>query len=373
MIKRILLSFLIALSGMVMVSFSMFYGKIAIKKVFNKDFFVGAALNTRNLESGGAIETLSEHFNSISPENLFKWQSVHPEPNRYFFDYADNYVRLGNEMDAFVVGHTLVWHKQTPEWVFEKEDGSSKSKAELIHEMESHIETIMERYKGKVHGWDVVNEAFTDDGAYRESNWYQIAGKEFIKRAFIKASKIDPDAELYYNDYNMWKHEKIDAVLELVKELRDGGIKIDGVGMQGHFGLENPSISQIEKSIKKIEDLGLKVMITELDIDVLPNPTNRQGADIDDNFDYEPKYDPYREKIPVNVRQKLAQRYGELFGLFRKHKKSISRVTFWGLKDSDSWLNNWPIQGRTAYPLFFDNDFSLKEEIEKMLKEIDVQ
>ncbi|MDN3670413.1 endo-1,4-beta-xylanase [Echinicola jeungdonensis] len=373
MSKSRLVSFFIVLSGMVLVSFTLLENKIGIKEVFKEDFLVGAAINTRNLENSDARKTLSEHFNSISPENLLKWQLVHPEPNQYFFSQADNYVQSGNEINSFVVGHTLVWHKQTPDWVFENADGGAKGKEELIKEMESHIGVVVGRYKGKIHGWDVVNEAITDDGAYRKSKWFQIAGKDFIKRAFIKAAKVDPSAELYYNDYNMWKPAKIDAALEMVMELKEEGIRVDGVGMQGHFGLEYPTISQIETSIKKISDLGLKVMITELDIDVLPNPTNRQGADIDDNFEYEPKYDPYREKIPEEARQKLAQRYKELFRLFRKHRESISRVTFWGIKDSDSWLNNWPIQGRTAYPLFFENDFSLKEEIEKMLMEIDVK
>lgn len=373
MVRNNLSRFFIALSVIVSVSFILPVDETGVKELFKDDFFVGAALNNRNMVDTKARKILSDHFNSISPENLLKWESVHPGPGRYFFDQADKYVQLGNEMEAFVVGHTLVWHKQTPDWVFEKKDGGAKDKAELINEMESHIETIMGRYKGKVNGWDVVNEAFTDDGAYRASKWYTTAGKDFIKRAFIKAAEVDPEAELYYNDYNMWKPEKIDAVLELVKELRQEGIKIDGVGMQGHYGLKYPTIAQIEKSINKISALGLKVMITELDIDVLPNPSGRQGADIDDNFEYELQYDPYRDGIPENVRRQLAQRYEELFDLFKKHKETVSRVTFWGVRDSDSWLNNWPIRGRKAYPLMFKDDYSLKEEIKESLMGINAQ
>ncbi|GAB3651226.1 endo-1,4-beta-xylanase [Echinicola sediminis] len=343
---------------------------LGFKEVFIDDFYIGSALSLRNVnaDNNKVKHVLSKNFNSISPENLLKWQSVHPRPDTYVFESADRYVELGEQLDMFTIGHTLVWHNQTPSWVFENSDGELLDGNALTKRMEGHIETVMGRYEERVHGWDVVNEAFTDDGEYRQSNWYRAIGKNYIKTAFRKAKEVDAAAELYYNDYNLWKPKKIDAVMEMVKEMQAEGVPIDGVGMQGHYGLDTPTLEQIEASIKKIADQGLKVMITELDIDVLPNPTNRRGADIDDNFDYEAKYDPLKSGVPEEIKEKLAKRYLELFQLFQKYRSDITRVTFWGIRDQDSWLNNWPIVGRTAYPLIFENDYSIKEEVIKQIE-----
>ncbi|UCS93333.1 endo-1,4-beta-xylanase [Echinicola marina] len=362
-------SFLVGLIFILLSGFST-NDRLGFKEVFIEDFYIGSALSLRNInvDNNKVKQVLSKNFNSISPENLLKWQSVHPRPDTYVFESADRYVELGEQLDMFIIGHTLVWHNQTPSWVFENSNGELLDEKVLNKRMEGHIETVMGRYKGRIHGWDVVNEAFTDDGEYRKSNWYNAIGKDFIKQAFKKAKEVDGGAELYYNDYNLWKPQKIDAVIEMVKEMQAEGVHIDGVGMQGHYGLATPTLAQIEASIKKIADQGLKVMITELDIDVLPNPTNRRGADIDDNFDYEPQYDPLKKGIPEEIKQKLAKRYFELFQLFQKYRTDISRVTFWGIRDQDSWLNNWPIVGRTAYPLVFEKDYAIKEEVIKQIE-----
>ncbi|WP_200978107.1 endo-1,4-beta-xylanase [Echinicola sp. 20G] len=345
----------------------------SIWQTFAHDFKIGAALNGRDVMGNDPIvkNTLLKHFNSISPENLLKWQSVHPAPGNYNFNPSDAFVNLGKELNAFIIGHTLVWHNQTPSWVFINESGEFLDREGLTKRMEDHISTVLGRYKGSINGWDVVNEAFTDNGTYRKSHWYNIIGQDFIPKAFKKAHEVDPDAELYYNDYNLWKPEKIDAAVAMAASLKEQGIRIDGIGMQGHYGLTSPSLEQIEASILKIADLGLKVMITELDIDVLPNPTNRRGADIDDNFEYEKQYDPYQEGFPEEIREALAQRYYDLFALFEKHKEVVTRVTLWGIRDQDSWLNNWPIRGRTAYPLLFENDYRLKSEIELQFRKFD--
>ena len=344
-----------------------------VKDIFNDDFYIGAALGSFAVRSNDASvrQVLEQHFNSISPENLLKWQSVHPRLGEYNFQDADAFVEMGEKLNNFIVGHTLVWHNQTPKWVYQGEDGSLLEKTELLSRMEAHIEQVMGRYKGRIQGWDVVNEAFTDEGKYRNSEWFSAAGVDFIKRAFQKASEVDPSAELYYNDYNMWKPAKVDASIAMAKEMRKEGIKIDGIGMQGHYGLTSPSLDQIERSIKKIHEAGFTVMITEFDIDVLPNPSNRQGADIDDNFDYDASFDPYKERLPDEIKEKLAVRYREIFQLFHNHRDKISRVTFWGIRDQDSWLNNWPIRGRTAYPLLFDKEYQVKDYIFEQLKAID--
>lgn len=341
------------------------YGQSGMKDTFEKSFHIGAALNYRqvNGQETKALDVLEKHFNSITGENLMKWGPIHPEPDKYNFEPADKFVALGEKMNAFVVGHTLVWHNQTPDWVFEDENKNLLGKEALIKRMEDHIEAVVGRYKGKVHGWDVVNEAIFDDGQMRTSKWYNAAGKDFIKRAFIKANKMDPEAELYYNDYNMWKPEKRNTAIALAKELRAEGIRIDGIGMQGHYGLESPTIEQIEASIVAISKAGFKVMFTELDIDVLPNPANRSGADIDATFSSDDKYNPYKDGLPQEIQEKLAKRYGELFALFNKHSDKITRITFWGIHDGGSWLNNWPMRGRTAYPLPFDRNYDEKSAV----------
>ncbi|KEO75770.1 endo-1,4-beta-xylanase [Anditalea andensis] len=341
-----------------------------LKDSFHNNFTIGAAINYRQVRELTQQEEkiLFAHFNSITAENLLKWGSIHPRPDQYDFEAADRFVDLGNKMNAFIVGHTLVWHQQTPEWVFEDEDGNALSKEALLERMREHINTVAGRYKGRIHGWDVVNEAIFDDGNYRNSHWYNITGKDFIKEAFRSASKVDPDMELYYNDYNMWKPAKRETAIQLAKELRAEGIRIDGIGMQGHYGLESPSLEEIENSILAIAKAGFKVMFTEVDIDVLPNPVNRHGADIDATFEFEEKYNPYTTALPADIQKKLEDRYKELFELFLKHEDKISRVTFWGLTDQDSWLNDWPMRGRTAYPLLFDRDGYPKENV---LKELD--
>ncbi|AKD02271.1 endo-1,4-beta-xylanase [Pontibacter korlensis] len=340
----------------------------ALKDVFQQDFYVGAALNFQQAsgKDSGATAVIAKHFNTISPENLLKWGPVHPEPDKYNFGPADDYVKLGQQHDMFVVGHTLVWHNQTPDWVFEVGKDNPASKEVLLQRMEDHISTVAGRYKGKIHGWDVVNEALNDDGTLRESKWLKIAGEEYLERAYRLAQQVDPEAELYYNDYNMWKPAKRDGAIRLVRNLQEKGVKVDGIGMQGHWGLENPSIEQIEESIVAFSKLG-KVMITELDIDVLPNPSNRNGADIDATFDFDEKYNVYTEGLPDSVQQKLTKRYADIFALFYKHRDKISRVTFWGVTDANSWLNDWPIKGRTSYPLLFDRNYQPKPALEAVL------
>ncbi|UJP65068.1 endo-1,4-beta-xylanase [Mongoliitalea daihaiensis] len=346
-----------------------------LKDHFQGVFDIGVALGYRdfNGQESRAEQLIGKHFNSITPENIMKWGPIHPNLNQYNFQGMDQLVALAERVNASVIGHTLVWHNQTPHWVYHDERGNLLPKEGLLQRMDAHIETVMGRYKGRIKGYDVVNEAILDDGTYRESNWYQIAGKDFIKQAFVKASEVDPDAELYYNDYNMWKAPKRETAIALALELREAGIKIDGIGMQGHYGLESPSLDTIEASITRIAEAGFKVMITELDIDVLPNPVNRFGADIDATFPADESYNIYKDGLPDEIKQKLADRYQSLFELFTKHQDKIDRVTFWGLHDGSSWLNNWPMPGRTAYPLIIDRHFREKAEIIESLMTIQVE
>ncbi|RDV14711.1 1,4-beta-xylanase [Pontibacter diazotrophicus] len=344
----------------------------SLKEAFKDDFYIGAALNHRQVSNNDAqaISLIQEQFNTISPENLLKWESVHPKPDTYNFEPADNFVALGEQHDMFVVGHTLVWHNQTPDWVFEDEQGNPVSKEVLLKRMEDHINAVAGRYSGKIDGWDVVNEALNDDGTLRKSKWHEIIGEEYLEKAYEFARKAAPNAELYYNDYNMWKPAKRDGAILLVRNLQAKGIKVDGIGMQGHWGVQDnsPTLEQIEEAIVAYSELGVKVMITELDIDVLPNPSNRQGADIDATFEFDEKYNVYTTGLPDSVEQQLTKRYTDIFNLFRKHNDKISRVTFWGVTDNDSWLNNWPIRGRTSYPMLFDRQYQPKPAYNAVLE-----
>ncbi|MEN2282422.1 endo-1,4-beta-xylanase [Algoriphagus sp. SE2] len=342
-----------------------------LKDIFKESFSIGVALNSRQVSPDATQEfnLIETHFNSLSPENGLKWALVHPRPETYNFDFGDEYVALGEKLKAFTVGHCLVWHQQVPNWVFEDEAGDLVSKDVLLGRMKEHIQTVAGRYKGQIHGWDVVNEAFNEDGSFRESKWFQIAGKDFIKEAFINAQKADPDAELYYNDYNVWRASKRKGILDFAKEMKAEGIKIDAIGMQGHYQLESPTLEEIEQGIIDIHEAGFKVMITELDVDVLPRPRRAEGADLNMNFANSEEFNPYKNGISPEGKAKLAQRYSDIFAIYEKHKDKITRVTFWGLYDGRSWLNNFPVRGRTNYPLPFDRDMKLKEDVFNSIKE----
>lgn len=330
----------------------------SLKDVFAGDFFIGAALNERQIFGKIPKETslVIDQFNTITPENILKWERVHPNPDRYDFAAADALVALGQKHKMFIVGHCLVWHSQTPPWVFKDIDGKPSTREQLLTQMKDHIFTVVGRYKGMINGWDVVNEAVEGDGTLRKSKWLSIIGDDFIAKAFEYAHQADPEAELYYNDYDMWKKEHREGVIRLVKDLKEKGIRINGIGMQGHWGLDYPSMKELEESIIAYSELGVQVMITELDVTVLPSAWRQGGADINQNFQLRKELNPYPDNLPEEIQKKLADRYAEIFTLFNKHTDKINRVTFWGVQDGNSWRNNWPVRGRTDYPLIFDRN-----------------
>lgn len=334
-----------------------------LKDLFESDFYLGAAVNLAQVtgKEAGADSLLRLHFNSITAENGLKWGPVHPEPNKYNFEFGDAFVALGERMGAFLVGHTLVWHQQTPSWVFQDAEGKFLGKQDLTSRMEDHIAQVMGRYKGKIDGWDVVNEAFEDDGTWRKTHWYNLIGEDYIKIAFEKAHEVDPEAALYYNDYNVWKPEKRKAILEMATYLRSQGVRIDGIGMQAHYRLNSPTMDQIEQTILDIHEAGFEVHVTELDVEVLPRPGDVEGADLNVNLTESEEWNPYKNGLPGEVESQLVGRYTSILKLFQKHADKISRVTFWGLHDGRSWLNNWPVRGRTNYPLLFDRNKRLKQ------------
>ena len=335
---------------------------VSLKDVFKSDFMIGAALNRRQFseEDVRALPIIKSQFNTISPENQLKWQSIHPQPDKYDFDGADRYVAFGEKYGMFVIGHTLVWHNQTPAWVFEDGKGNLVDRDTLMGRMRDHIRTVVGRYKGRIKGWDVVNEAVNADGTLRQSKWLKIIGEDYIAKAFQFAHEADPQAELYYNDYSLENEPKRNGAVQLIKKLKAQGVPITGVGLQGHNSLTWPSIQQQDATITAFAKLDIKVNITELDINVLPFVSEEEGPRIKLTAELQPKLNPYASGLPETVNEEQAIRFLELFGVYLRHRDVIDRITFWGVTDADSWLNNFPVRGRTNYPLLFDRKGNAK-------------
>ena len=332
----------------------------SLRATYATDFKIGAAIGTEQFlgRIEGAIEVVTRHFNSVTPENLLKWEVVHPEPDKYDFALADKFVAFGSQNKMEIIGHTLVWHDQVPEWVFEDELGKQIGRDDLLDRMREHIHTVVGRYKGKIDGWDVVNEALNEDGSMRQSKWLEIIGEDYIEHAFRFAHEADPDAELYYNDYSLLLPAKRDGAIQLVRTLQKLGCRIDGIGIQAHWLLEDgPELEEVDEALRTYSTLGVKVMITELDVSVLHRPEPPISTDA---LSADPQLNPYRNGLPDHVQKALAQRYADLFRLFLEHRNHVSRVTFWGIGDGETWLNGWPISGRTDYPLLFDHSFKPK-------------
>ena len=353
MYRRLFVIFVL-LCGLVLCS-SVAAQQRALKDVFKNDFMVGAALNRRQFfeQDARGVAIVSKHFNTITPENVLKWALVHPKPDAYDFTAADRFVEFGQKRGMFIVGHTLVWHNQTPRWVFEDEKGNAVDRETLLKRLREHIFTVVGRYKGRIKGWDVVNEALNQDGTMRQSPWFKIIGEDYLARAFEFAHEADPNAELYYNDYDLELPAKRAGAVELLKKLKAAGVPIKAVGLQNHNLMDWPSVADEDATIDAFAKLGLRVNVTELDVDVLPR-TTKPGADYAVDVEVTPQLNPYTDRLPDAVQLSLAKRYAELFRVYVKHRDVIDRVTFWGVADGDSWLNNWPMKGRTNYPLLFD-------------------
>ncbi|MCU0779930.1 MAG: endo-1,4-beta-xylanase [Akkermansiaceae bacterium] len=342
-----------------------------LRSAYQDHFLIGAALNQFQVSgrNARAAEIAARQFSSVTAENDMKWQSVHPERGRYRFENADAYLKFAEKHDMKVIGHTLVWHSQTPGWVFKGEGGRDATRDELLALMKEHIMTVAGRYKGRIHGWDVVNEALSDGGPdiLRDSPWRRIIGEDFLDHAFRFAREAAPGAELYYNDYGLENPRKRANCIKLVKGMLERGVPIDGIGTQSHFHLNHPSLDDIEKTITAFAALGLKVMVTELDVDVLPD-RGPGGADISRREQAGPKLNPYTDGLPAEVQERLAKRYADIFRIYLRHSDSITRVTFWGLDDGSSWLNGFPIRGRTNHPLLIDRKLEPKPAFFTVLK-----
>jgi endo-1,4-beta-xylanase len=326
----------------------------ALKSLAPAGLRIGVALNEKQSDGRdpAALAIVTRHFDQLSPENLLKWEAVHPEPDRYNFEPADRYVKLGTSHGMFVVGHVLLWHQQTPAWVFAGEGGKKLDRETALGRLKSHVHAVAGRYKGRIGGWDVVNEALDEDGTLRKTPWLEAIGTDYIERAFEYAQQADPQAELYYNDYNLWKPAKRDAAIRLVQGLKSKGLRVDGLGEQAHWGIEDPPLAAVEEMLAAMRAAGIAVHITELDMDVLPRDPDMWGADLSKKAKIRAATNVYPDGLPMAMQEKLARRYADVFALFLKH--GVSRVTFWGVTDADTWLDNFPIPGRVNYPLLWD-------------------
>lgn len=337
----------------------------SLKTAYQTDFLIGTALNQTHIfeKNEKADRLIKREFNAITAENVMKSVVIHPEHNRYDFEAADRFVAYGQKNKLYIVGHTLIWHSQLSPFA-----GKINSADSLKLFMADHIKRVAGRYSGKIDSWDVVNEALNEDGTLRQSIFFNKLGEGYIKAAFDLAARADPKAALYYNDYNIEQPAKRAGAIALIKKLQASGTKIDGVGIQGHWRLSDNNLKNIEDAIIAFSALGIKVAFTELDISVLPNPKNLNGADLGQRFEGKSAINPYRESLPDSVQKALAKRYEAIFKIFLKHREKISRVTLWGVDDGHSWLNGWPVAGRTNYPLLFDRTLEPKKAYEAILK-----
>jgi endo-1,4-beta-xylanase len=337
-------------------------GPATLKEAYKNDFLIGTALNSPQIEEkdSNAAKLVPEQFSAATPENIMKAEIIHPQWGVYNFDLADKMITYGKKHNILINGHTLIWHSQLPAYARNIKDVDSFKTF-----FKDHITTIASRYNGKIYSWDVVNEALNEDGTMRRSIFLDKLGDDFITEAFRLAQKAAPDTKLYYNDYNIEQPKKRAGAIAIIKKIQAAGVRIDGVGIQGHWHLNKIPLKEIEESIQEFSALGIKVMFTELDIEVLKR--DFQGADVSQRVASNPELNPYVNGLPDSVQQQLANDYESLFKLFLKYKDNVTRVTFWGVADGNSWLNGWPVRGRTNYPLLFDRQYKPKPAYYKVI------
>lgn len=343
--------------------------KPSLKEALKGKYYIGTAMNLAQIHGRdtASVNIIKTQFDAIVAENCMKSMYLQSREGEFFFDDADRFVAFGEENNMFITGHCLIWHSQAPGWFFKDDKGNDVTREVLVERMKNHITTVVSRYKGRIKGWDVVNEAIMEDGSYRKSKFYEIIGEEFIPLAFQFAQEADPDAELYYNDYNEWYEGKRKTVVEIIESMKEKGIRIDGIGMQGHISLEKPDIEQYEATILDYHNAGVKVMITELDLTVLPSPWGT-SANVSDTVAYQKQMNPYSNGLTQEAETGWENRFMDFFRLFNKHQDKITRVTLWGVTDGDSWKNDFPIKGRTDYALLFDRNYQSKPVVDAIIK-----
>lgn len=361
--RRRLLSQVAVLAGLPIVrraAFAAAAARSGLGEAFKGVFHIGAAVSTQSLQQPiqAELDLIANQFTSVTPENALKWGNLR-NGDAWRWEIADRYVDFGTRNQMHVVGHTLVWHSQVPRTAFQDVQGKPLGRDALLARMEEHIAVLVGRYKGRIHTWDVVNEAVDEDKGWRRSAWFNQVGEDFMEHAFRFAHQADPQAKLLYNDYNTHNPGKTAFLLPILRDYLKRGVPIHGIGMQSHIGLDYPDWQQFEDSIKAYAELGLELHFTELDVDVLPtrNTSADVGAVRESNT---AALDPYRDGLPAQVELALADRYEQFFRLLLRYRRSVKRVTTWGVHDGMSWKNDFPVRGRTNYPLLFDRQLKPK-------------
>lgn len=326
------------------------YTEPALKTMFAGDFKIGAAVNPLTIQSQEQL--LAYHFNSITAENEMKFESLHPAEDLYSFGEADKLVAFARKHNMAMRGHTLLWHNQTTDWLFEGKNGSTVSKDTLLARLKAHIHTVVGRYRDDIYAWDVVNEVIADEGEelLRSSKWVEIAGTDFIAKAFEYAHEADPKALLFYNDYNESHPNKRDKIYTLIKSLLDQGVPIHGVGLQAHWNLYDPALDDIRAAIEKYASLGLQLQLTELDVSMFRFEDKRMDLIV-----------PGADLLELQ-----AERYEALFRLLKEYREVISSVTFWGAADDYTWLDDFPVRGRKNWPFLFDEQHRPKPAYDRL-------
>ncbi|MEC0168588.1 endo-1,4-beta-xylanase [Paenibacillus graminis] len=313
-------------------------GLPALHELFRDAFKIGAAVSTDILSAQAPF--IAKHFNSITAENVMKPEEVQPQEGVYTFDAADRIFEFAEANQIGVRGHTLLWHNQTGDWMFRTPAGEPCTREELLSRLQTHIHTVVGRYRGRAYAWDVVNEAIEDkSGQYlRDTKWLAMLGEDYLREAFEMAHQADPDALLFYNDYNETDPVKRDKIYKLVRSLLDQNTPIHGIGMQGHWNIYGPPVGEIRGALELYASLGVRIHITELDLSM---------------FRFEDKRTDL--KAPTEEMLKLQEeRYAEIFALLLEYRKAIDSVTFWGVADDYTWLDGFPVCGRKNWPFLFD-------------------
>ncbi|SKA36965.1 endo-1,4-beta-xylanase [Chitinophaga eiseniae] len=329
-------------------------------KDYYKDYFpIGVAVSARALHTEEAGLVVRQ-FNSITPENAMKMGVIHPDEQLYNWREADAVAAFASRNGMKLRGHTLVWHNQAPGWIFKGANGQQVSKDVLLQRLKQHITTVVKRYKGIVYAWDVANEVISDrkEEFYRNSLWYRICGEEYIEKAFQWAHEADPDALLFYNDYNEINTVKREKIIHMLNGLISKGVPVHGVGLQAHWAVNEPSAEQLDKTMADFAKLGLKIQITEFDISVYHKEHEMREREAGDSA---------TAFTAAKERQQLEQ-YRQCFASFRKYRDVLTGVTFWNISDRYSWLDNFPVRGRKDYPLLFDRELQPKKAFWAVVK-----
>ncbi len=325
---------------------------------YYKNYFpIGVAVNIKTL-SGDESQLLLKEFNSITPENAMKMESIHPREDFYFWRDADSMVNYAQNHHLKVRGHNLCWHEQVPNWLFKDQKGNEVTKEVLLQRLKDHITTVVQRYKGKIYAWDVLNEVIgdTDEEFIRNSPWYKICGEEYIAKAFEYAHAADPEALLFYNDYNTERPIKRDKIYRLLKKLIDQKIPIHGIGLQAHWSVFEPSEKDLRDAIELYSSLGLQIHFTELDMSIYPWEKNKRQKLAGEN-----------DQLTPALERKQIEQYAKVFKIFREYK-NITSVTFWNVSDRYTWLDYYPVPGRKNYPLLFDQNLQRKKAYAEIIK-----